>query len=360
VQVHVQERRIRIGVVGTGHGAAIHVPALRQLPNVEVVALCGSDLDRASIVADRLGIDQVYDDVRAMLRQGRLDGVTIAAPVEQRHGAAIAAAEEGVHVLCDAPMARNAAEARDMHRLVRDAGVQHAISFTGRYTPARLRLKQLIDGGFLGDLQSVSITAFREPRLISAYRMSVGDVDADEVQLSLAQSLGSEYVDVLRWWFGDVHGVTGARLDGQLGSTNGEPDESNFGLILQFASGAIGSVHASGTCPIELGDEVVAIGTRGMLGLRGENHLFGTRRDEPMVKELPIPEDLASLVPKTPDPRVGPFSLLAHQWIHAIVSGECTAPTFEDGMKVQEVVDGGLRSQNLGRWVDTSGKRWPL
>ena len=40
--------------------------------------------------------------------------------------------------------------------------------------------------------------------------------------------------------------------------------------------------------------------------------------------------------------------------------GESLAPTFEDGMKVQEIVDGAVKSQELARWVDTSGKKWPV
>jgi hypothetical protein len=97
-----------------------------------------------------------------------------------------------------------------------------------------------------------------------------------------------------------------------------------------------------------------------MMGLRGARQLFGTRRDQEIVKELEIPDELTAAVPHTLDPRVGPFMILAYDWVQGISSGECHAPTFEDGMKVQEVIDGAVRSQDLARWVDTSGKKWPL
>ena len=106
-------------------------------------------------------------------------------------------------------------------------------------------------------------------------------------------------------------------------------------------------------------DEVVAIGTRGMLRIQRER-LYGAVRDEGVLSELPIPEELATLSGQTPDPRVAPFTLLAFEWVHGILEGNGHAPSFEDGMRVQEIVDGAMRSQGLERWVDTSGKKWPV
>jgi predicted dehydrogenase len=49
-------------------------------------------------------------------------------------------------------------------------------------------------------------------------------------------------------------------------------------------------------------------------------------------------------------------------WIKAIRTGETPAqlPTFEDGARVQEIIDGVHRSSAQGRWIDTSGTRWPV
>ncbi len=350
----MQTKSLRVGVVGTADGSAIHIPGLRQIPHIDVIAVAPTDGSSASTMAARFQIPSYYEDYRVMFRRGGLDAVTIAAPAELHHTLVIAAVESGLHILCNSPMARSAAEARDMHRIARDAQIQGSIVFPSRFVAARMRVKQLVDAGYLGDLQSVSVTAFRSPYVRRRSMLPL------EPRLSLIQQLGYDYVDTLRWWFGDVFAVSGARTAAGLASIEAEQEDSNFSILLQFGSGAVGAIHACSTSPVDLGDEIVAVGTDGMIALRNDRKIFGTKRDQQAISELAIPADLTFDVPKTVDPRVGPFTQLAYDWANGILSGEPHAPTFEDGMKVQEIVDGAVKSQELARWVDTSGKKWPV
>jgi predicted dehydrogenase len=350
----VQTKPLRVGVVGTTDGSAVHLPGLNKVPHIEVVAVAPIDGGSALTLAARFQVPQYYDDYRVMFRRAGLDAVTIAAPVDLHHSLAIAAVESGLHILCDAPMARTAAEARDMHRVARDAQVQGSIIFTSRFVPARIRIKQLLDGGFIGDLQSASITTFRSPYV---RRRSMTPLERNQ---SLMQLIGYDFIDTLRWWFGDVHAVSGARTAAWLAGVEAEQADSNFAIMLQFGSGAVGSIHACATSPVDLGDEIVAVGTDGVIALRNDKKIFGTKRDEQSISELPIPDDLVPEASQAVDPRVGPFTQLAYDWAKGILTGDSHAPTFEDGMKVQEIVDGAVKSQELARWVDTSGKKWPV
>ncbi len=350
----MQTKTLRVGVVGTALGSAVHIPGLRQVPHIDLVAVAPADGDSASAVAARYQVPTYYDDYRLMFRRAGLDAVTIAAPAEAHHSLVIAAVESGLHILCDSPMARSAAEARDMHRVARDAQIQGSIVFPSRFIPARMRVKQLIDGGYIGDLQSISVTAFRSPYV---RRRTMTPL---EPRLSLIQQLGYDYVDTLRWWFGDVHAVAGARTAPALANVEAEQADSNFSILLQFGSGAVAAIHACSTSPVDLGDEMVAVGTDGIIALRNDGKIFGTKRDQQAISELEIPEELTFDMPKTVDPRVGPFTQLAYDWAEGILAGEQRAPSFEDGMKVQEIVDGSMKSQELARWIDTSGKKWPV
>ncbi len=345
---------LRVGVVATAEGAAIHIPGLRQVPHVELVAVAPADASPVSSVAARYQVPNYFDDYRVMYRRAGLDAVTIAAPTELHHGLVIAAVENGLHILCDSPMARTGAEARDMHRVARDGQVQGSIVFPSRFVPARMRAKQLIDGGYIGELQSVSVTAFRSPYVRRRSMMPL------EPRLSLMQQLGYDYVDTLRWWFGDVHAVVGARTSPALADIDAEQADSNFSILLHFGSGAIATIHACSSSPVDLGDEMVAVGTEGVLALRNDGKIFGTKRGQQAISELSIPDDLTFDLPKTVDQRVGPFTQLAYDWANGILSGVPRAPSFEDGMKVQEIVDGAVKSQELARWIDTSGKKWPV
>jgi predicted dehydrogenase len=350
--VHVNP--LRVGVVGTANGSSVHIAGLRQVSLVEVAAVAGVDGESSSSVAARYQIAAYFDDYRLMFRRAGINAVSIAVPAEYHHSVVIAAVEHGLHILCDAPMARSAAEARDMHRLARDGQVCGSIVFPARCIPARIHVKQLIDSGYIGELQSISATVFRSPYVRSRSPVPL------EPRVSLIQQLGNDYVDTLRWWFGDVHAVSGARTAPAVADIEAKQPASNFSILLQFGSGAIGSIHVCATSPVDLGDEVVVVGTDGMLALRNDSKIFGSKRDQQTITELAIPDELAENAPRSVDPRVGPFAQLAYNWAHGVLRGESRAPSFEDGMKVQEIVDGAIKSQDLARWIDTSGKKWPV
>ncbi|MBX6342421.1 MAG: Gfo/Idh/MocA family oxidoreductase, partial [Thermomicrobiaceae bacterium] len=303
----------------------------------------------AHLAAIQHKVPSYYDDFKAMYRSAELHAVTIAAPPEVHHAAAVAAAERRLHILCEKPMAVSGAEARDMYRLVRDAGIQHAVDYESRFTPARREVKRLVEGGYIGRLCSVNVTVYR-PDWRDRLRHSSSALDEGERSAGVLGAIGSDYIDSLRWWFGEIEAVAGAAA----------PDGANYAIALRFAGGAVGTIHLSAISPVALGDEVVAMGTDGMLALRADGRLFGTLRHQQCVTELPIESDLGDDLPKFPDPRLRPFVLLAREWVRGIRTGESSAPTFEDGMKVQEVIDSVRRSQDLGRWIDTSGKKWPM
>jgi len=345
-----QETTLRVGIVGTGFGAAVHVPGLRQIPGVEVAGICAAHLEHARSAALLHGVPAYYDDYRRMFREGGLDAVTIATPPELHHPIAIAAAESRLHILCEKPMARNAAEARDMFRLARDSGVRHAVDYEHRFTPSRLRMKKLVDSRYLGDFHSITLTVYRTS-YADRLRHSSTALDEGERAGGVLGALGSDYVDVLRWWFGDIHAVAGA--------SPRVPGDDTFAALLQFANGGIATIHLSSSSPVDLGDEIVATGSQGMIAVQPDGRLFGVRRDEQVVSELAADEAQPEVETSVADPRLRPFALLAGEWVRSIRSGDGYAPTFEEGMKVQEVLDSVRRSQDLGRWIDTSGKRWP-
>jgi predicted dehydrogenase len=113
----------------------MHIPGLQMLPQVEVVAVCTSEADQPHVVALRHHVPKYFDDHHQMIRKAELDAVVIAGSPAIHHSVAIAAAEFGLHILCEKPIVRNAAEARDMLRLVKEVSIHHAVNFRARSTP---------------------------------------------------------------------------------------------------------------------------------------------------------------------------------------------------------------------------------
>jgi len=121
--------------------------------------------DRARVVAvaeprvawrDRIAADLVFDDWRVMLDRPRLaDAVVVSTQDADHVGPVLAAAAAGYHILLEKPMAPNEADCRRIVDAARDAGVILAVCHVLRYTTYTRKLKELIDGGAIGDVVSV-------------------------------------------------------------------------------------------------------------------------------------------------------------------------------------------------------------
>jgi predicted dehydrogenase len=366
VRPPVARDTIRVGVIGTGFGASVHVPALRRVPGVDVTAICGAHRDKLRSVASSLRVPSMFQDYRELLDSGEVDAVTIATPPHLHHPMVLAACEAGVHVLCEKPMARNVAEARDMLRMAREAGVCHAVGHQMRYDPARERMKELIDEGFIGRLHSVSVTVYRSSLADPARKTPEWLTDASRSGGILA-AIGSHYVDALRWWFGEIHWACGAvstavpeREVLEYPGTRRVDADDNTTFIVRFANGGLGTVHICYTSAAEIGEEIIATGSDGLLAIQDNGTLFGSRSGEPIRTLLDPQAQPQDHAPGSSTRHVRSFSILAGVWVLAMRSGMDATPSFEDGAKVQEVVDAVTRSLQLSRWIDLSGNKWPV
>ncbi|MGH7374095.1 MAG: Gfo/Idh/MocA family protein [Candidatus Rokuibacteriota bacterium] len=105
-------KKYSVGVIGLGFGRA-HIPAF-QANGCEVVAVCQRNQETARSVAARYNVPGVFERWEQMLEQAKPDIVVIASPPNLHREIALRALEQGVHVLCEKPLAMTAAEGRDM------------------------------------------------------------------------------------------------------------------------------------------------------------------------------------------------------------------------------------------------------
>jgi predicted dehydrogenase len=354
------EGPIRVAVLGTGFGAAVHLPAIQQVPELRAIAVCSRRPERAHTVAREFRVPMATTDFRELVKRPEVDAVIVATPPHLHHAMTLAALDAGKHVLCEKPMARTFAEARDMAKMAERAGVAAMVNHEFRFVPARAFVKELIDSGFIGAPYSVSMTF---------YRSSLNDpngvpftwlMEADKAGGMLG-AIGSHHLDTLRWWFGEVKSVSGAtsttvkrrRLPDSTQQAIVDADD-NFAVVLRFVNGALGTVHYSATATHEPPDHIVVSGSSGMLLLGPDGRVLGGQGGAPL-KELMLPEHLLRGASIAGHPLIAPTSLLLRAWVQAIRSGTQSAPSFTDGLRVQELLDAvgrsaqAVRSMELGR-----------
>ena len=131
---------IRVGVIGLGIGKT-HLQHYQGMPDVEIAAVADVDARAAAMLGTQYGAT-AYTDPSDLLRNEHLDTVSICTPPKYHAPLAIAAAERGIHVLCEKPMAPSIADCDAMIDAAAKAGVLLAIGFKKRYAPAYSYLKE--------------------------------------------------------------------------------------------------------------------------------------------------------------------------------------------------------------------------
>ena len=144
---------LKAALVGVGvAGQVSHIPALKKLEGVELVALCDRDQEKALRVAQRFGVPTATSNFEEILADPDIDLVDICTPNYLHAPLTIAALESGKHVLVERPIARNASEAEKMVRAAEKADLILMCALNHRFREDTKILKRFVDRGELGDV----------------------------------------------------------------------------------------------------------------------------------------------------------------------------------------------------------------
>ena len=342
---------VRVGVIGTGVGVA-HIEALQRVPGAEVTAVCSARAERAAAVAARFGIPLATDDYRELLA-AEVDAVVVATPPGLHLAMGLDALAAGKHLFCEKPLALNLDEARRLRDAARAAGGVHLINHYVRFAPPFARLKALVDEGYLGQLAVADALITMNPvDYLNAVAWSDTKAgwytDAAQMGGLLAGAAGPHLIDLLLWCGGPIvevaarTTVTHPELALASGQTvRGVSGEDAFVLIARFANGRLAVIRGvSVAYHGGLGFSLSLHGTSGSLFAEGST-LRGATAADHLPALLPLPAD-------APQDRVG----IAARFIAAIRSGDpAPAPTFDDGVAVQAVLDASLAAAQTDGWV---------
>ena len=153
--------KVRWGLIGCGDISRRRVaPALRDSTLCELVAVSRAKAELAETFANEFGARRWASDWHDLLMDYEIDAIYIATPVHLHAEQTIAAAERGKHVLCEKPMALNAADCDRMIDACRSNGVKLGVAYYRHFYPVVRRVKQLIDSGELGVPVVAQVNAF--------------------------------------------------------------------------------------------------------------------------------------------------------------------------------------------------------
>jgi predicted dehydrogenase len=265
---------MRVGILGASFARSAYLPALRHVPDAEVVAIASARKASAEAVAAEFGVPHAYDDWRRMLDLHRFDLVCIATPTVLHAPQTLAALAAGAHVLCEKPTAMDAGEAARMLAAAEEAGRVHMIDHELRFNPNRARIAAMIADGTLGQIRHVNIANIGNSWADPASRPKGDWWSLAEQGGGRLGANGSHQVDMLRWWLGEVAWVTGSaptmvagRTDKQTGEAWTATADDLAWMGLEMESGPLAQVFMSGVAAHNVGNLTQVFGEKGTVTL---------------------------------------------------------------------------------------------
>ena len=259
--------------MGGGNISETHARAARAIPGLEIAAIYGTNRDRVERFATIHG-GTPYLDLDAFLNHKPMDFVAIGSPsgLHSVHG--IAAARRGLHVLTEKPIEISTERADELIGAARESGVKLGVMFQDRFKPDIRRLKQWIDDGAIGKplLIDARVKWYRSPGYYSESKWR-GTLALDGGGALINQAVHT--LDLLLWLFGDVVRVQ-ARTATVMHAIQGEDTAI---ALLEFASGALGTVLATTAAFPGYPRRVEATGTQGTLILEHDRIIAADLRD---------------------------------------------------------------------------------
>ncbi len=336
--------RIRVGIVGAGANTRLkHIPGLKAIPGVEIVSVANRSRESSESVARESGIPKVYDNWLELVEAEDTDAICIGTWPYMHCPVTLAALENDKHVLCEARMALNAAEAHAMLEAAR----QHPHLVT-QVVPAPHTLavdrpiQKLITAGYCGEILAVEVRAV-QPNFVDRESPLHWRHDADLSGFNTL-TMGIWYESMMRWVGPATRVMAMTKVcvphrkdtSGVLRAVT-VPDHVD--IIANLACGAIAHLRFSAVTGLAPTNEVWLFGTEGTLRLDTSTfEISGGRRRDKELQTVDVPEE-----------ERGGWRV-EEEFVNAIRGKErVTCTSFEDGARYMEFTEAVIRSAQSGQ-----------
>ena len=310
--------KIRVGIVGatvtpggSGWGANAHVPALKALPDFELVAVCTAHEDTAKASAAAFGVDLAFHNIDDMAKSPDVDLVAVVVRVPWHKDLVMAAMRAGKPVFCEWPLGANLAEAEEMADYAREHSLRTLVGLQGRNDPAVAYARDLVASGHIGEVLTANLSIVNQ----ASYERAAGRLWQREHKngantLTIAGGHGIDAMCAILGEFAEVsaHSVTRVKEWKDTDADQMVPVDAPDAIMVagRLQSGAEVSVHVAAVPVSPTGSRLEIYGREGNLVVvsngalsTGPNKLFGaTGRDA--VTEMTIPDQYVLVPEGTP------------------------------------------------------------
>ncbi|MGI9496288.1 MAG: Gfo/Idh/MocA family protein [Mariniblastus sp.] len=375
------KKPLNIGMIGYGFMGKAHTNAYATVGNFfdlehkpVLKALCARNAEKAQEFADNWGYESVETDWRTLIARDDIDAVDICVPNNLHKEISIAAAEAGKMILCEKPIAMDAAEGEEMCEAVEKAGVNNMVWYNYRRVPAVTFAKNIIESGNLGRIFHYRAN-FLQDWTISEDLPQGGEalwrLDADAAGSGVTGDLLAHCIDTAIWLNGGIKDVSAMtetfikeRVHQDTGAVQKVTIDDACAFLCHFDNGSLGLFESTryarghkALYTFEINGEHASIkwdlhdlhrleyfDHRLEGPMRGWRSIHVSDGDHPYMENWWVP-----------GLNIGYEHSFVHQvadFIKGLETGTPAGPTFRDALETQKICDAVLKSGASRSWQD--------
>lgn len=334
-------KKVRIGIVGAGNISETHLHSYKEVPQVEVVAICDIDENRVKMTADSFGIEKRYLSIEEMIAAEELDAVDVCVWNCNHAKCAIYALEHGLNVICEKPMATTVAECEAMKAAAEKSGKVLMMAFVRVFTNETDIVEEYKEE--LGDIYYAKMSVCRRHGAPGGWFCDSARSGGGPVIDLAVHALSQIYFNLGRVKPVSVYAMTNKAIGNRPNLKNkvtytpypskfdnGVIDTEDFGVALvRFENGAVIEVEASYDMHMEPEGSFDIYGTKGGIRMAdGKNPVLYTDIKDRMVNmEIVRPAQVRK-----------PFVEELTHFADCVLNGTPCKTTADDGINITKIL----------------------
>lgn len=387
---YFMSKTFRVGMIGYRFMGKAHSNAWRQAPRffplkagVEMATICGRDAAEVEAARARFGWEKAATDWRAVVNDPNIDIVDITTPNDSHAEISIAAAKAGKHVLCEKPLGMTVKQCAQMVAAVKKSGVVNMVCHNYRRIPAIAQAKKMVDEGVLGDIwhfraryaqdwaATIDVPLIWRMQKGASGSGALGDINAHIIDLG--RYLVGEFDEVCGMMDTFIKerplmasAGKGQGIGGKSGKGMGQVTVDDSALFIgRFKNGAVANLEATRFAPGRKNHiEIEINGSNGSMFFDFEDMNRLKFYDNTAPLDRKGFKDILVTQGNGIHPYFGAWWPVGHiigyehtfihtvaDFVDACVAGKSVQPTFEDGLKNQEVLEAVEKSCKTRKWV---------
>lgn len=333
-------KQLNIGIIGAGRIGKVHMQSITyNVPTAKVLGITDVFKDGLQELADKYGIEKVYDDYKEMLADKDIDAVLVCSSTDTHADISIEAAKAGKHVFCEKPVDLTPEKVQAVIDAVAEAGVKLQVGFNRRFDHNFAHVKNLINDGKVGNLELIKITS-RDPEPPPAEYAAVSGgmfLDMTIHDFDMARFLAGSDVT-------EVYASATCLVDPAIGEAG---DVDTAIINLKFANGALGVIDNSRRAAYGYDQRIEVFGSMGAAMASNDTPTNVTVMDSNGVTtDKPLYFFLERYMQSFRDEMV--------QFVDAVLNDKPTPTTGNDGLNSILVALAAKKSVKEGRPVKIS------